>query len=134
MNVVVSLFMMGAGTLGVPRRHWDMAFADASLTHEFPAAAYLMMGLNGVAAIIATVGAVIFLLNIVGTVLWGTKKGAAPEQPEAPAPAPGPVGSYGNAGTLAVPGTFSIAMVFLVAFVLYYFVNWKFLASVWGMS
>ncbi len=25
----ISLFMMGAGTLGVPRRHWDITFADA---------------------------------------------------------------------------------------------------------
>ncbi len=35
---------------------------------------------------------------------------------------------------MTVPGTFVLAMVFLVSFVLYYFVNWKYLASVWGMS
>ena len=27
----ISLFMMGAGTLGVPRRHWDITFSDANL-------------------------------------------------------------------------------------------------------
>ncbi len=27
----ISLFMMGAGTLGVPRRHWDMTLADAHI-------------------------------------------------------------------------------------------------------
>jgi cytochrome c oxidase subunit I len=131
---LVSLFMMGAGTLGVPRRHWDIAFTDAVISHKFPALAELMMSLNGIAALMATVGAVIFLLNIVGTLLWGKKKSetAAPEP--AAAPEPGPVGSYGTAGTLAVPGTFTLAMIFLVAFVLYYFVNWKYLASVWGLS
>ena len=34
----------------------------------------------------------------------------------------------------AAPGTFSLAMVFLVAFVLYYFINWKYLSQVWGLS
>ncbi|MBT4219443.1 MAG: cytochrome C oxidase subunit I, partial [Rhodospirillaceae bacterium] len=55
---LVAVFMMGAGTLGVPRRHWDMTFADATLGFDFPAAANLMMGLNGVSALVATVGAV----------------------------------------------------------------------------
>src|SRR5574337_1880163 len=39
------LVMMGAGTLGVSRRHWDMAFAGNALAYEWPGAAYLMMGL-----------------------------------------------------------------------------------------
>ncbi|MDP6574300.1 MAG: cbb3-type cytochrome c oxidase subunit I [Rhodospirillales bacterium] len=132
---LVSLFLMGAGTLGVPRRHWDMAFSDAAITHDFPAAAFLMMGLNGVAALIATLGGVIFILNMVGTILWGKKKEAAPAPQAAPEPQPAAAaGAYGGAGTMAVPGTFVLALVFLAAFVLYYFVNWKYLASVWGLS
>jgi cytochrome c oxidase subunit 1 len=35
---------------------------------------------------------------------------------------------------IAVPGTLVLALVFLTAFVLYYFVNWKYLSSVWGLS
>ena len=27
-----------------------------------------------------------------------------------------------------------LAMVFLAAFVLYYFINWKYLSTVWGLS
>ena len=34
----------------------------------------------------------------------------------------------------AAPGTFTLALVFLAAFVLYYFINWKYLAQVWGLS
>jgi cytochrome c oxidase subunit 1 len=41
--------------------------------------------------------------------------------------------SYGSIG-FAAPGTFVLAMVFLVAFVLYYFINWKYLSQVWGLS
>ena len=46
----ISLFMMGAGTLGVPRRHWDITFADALTTFQFSPAAFLMMALNGISA------------------------------------------------------------------------------------
>jgi len=132
----VSVFLMGAGTLGVPRRDWDITFSDALIGYDFPAAAFLMMGLNGIAAIIGALGGIIFIVNMVGTILWGTRKAAAPAPaPEPARPVPvGAVATYGNAGTLAVPGTFTLAMIFLVAFVLYYFVNWKYLASVWGLS
>ena len=128
----VSLFMMGAGTLGVPRRHWDISFSDAMMGYEYSAAAYLMMGLNGIAAIVGAIGAAIYIVNMVGTILIGKRK----EMPAAAAPSavPTAVTHYGSAGTLAVPGTFTLAMVFLVAFVLYYFVNWKYLAGVWALS
>lgn len=41
--------------------------------------------------------------------------------------------SYGSIG-FAAPGTFALAMVFLLAFVLYYFINWKYLSTLWGLS
>ncbi|MBL6957787.1 MAG: cbb3-type cytochrome c oxidase subunit I [Rhodospirillales bacterium] len=135
---LVSTFMMGAGTLGVPRRHWDISFADAAMGFDFPAAAYLMMGLNGISAIVAALGAMIFIINMVGTLLLGKDKvpaAAAPEEPVAPAAPPASAAtSYGSAGTMEVPGTFVLALIFLVSFILYYFVNWKYLASVWGLS
>jgi cytochrome c oxidase subunit 1 len=136
---LVSVFMMGAGTLGVPRRHWDMTFADSVLGFDFPAAANLMMGLNGVAALIGGLGAGIFILNIVGTILWGKDKVPAPAAPaaeEAPAEpsVSGAATSYGSAGTMEVPGTFVLALIFLMTFILYYFVNWKYLSGVWGLS
>ena len=132
----ISIFMMGAGTLGVPRRHWDITFSDATLSFDFPAAAYLMLGLNGVSAILAAIGGAAFIIVIVGSILFGKKKEEAPAAPEAAAaPREAPtVASYGGAGTLEVPGTFVLALVFLTAFVLYYFVNWKYLAEVWGIA
>mgnify|MGYP000008578609 CR=1 FL=1 len=134
---LASIFMMGAGTLGVPRRHWDISFADALMVHQFPESAYLMMGLAGISGVIGGVGGGIFVLNMVGTLLWGKAKVPAPAAAEETAEAP-PIGGaateYGSASTLEVPGTFVLALVFLTAFVLYYFVNWKYLASVWGLS
>jgi len=133
---LVSIFMMGAGTLGVPRRHWDMNFADALMSYDFPGAAHLMMGLNGVSALIGGLGAGIFILNMVGTIAWGKPKKAAPAAAE---PSSSPDGaavltSHGSSEGMSVPGTFTLALVFLVAFVLYYFVNWKYLSSVWPLS
>ncbi|HWS28048.1 MAG TPA: cbb3-type cytochrome c oxidase subunit I, partial [Xanthomonadales bacterium] len=132
------LVMMGAGTLGVSRRHWDMAFAGNALAYEWPGAAYLMMGLVGIAGIAAIAGGAIYIYITVGSLLWGKRleSGAANKEPT-PIPLQIPssvaVQSYGSMG-FAAPGTFVLAMVFLVSFVLYYFINWKYLSTLWGLS
>jgi cytochrome c oxidase subunit 1 len=141
----VALFLMGAGTLGVPRRHWDISFAGNVFAHEFPGAAWLMMALAGITGLIAIVGGGMYLLITVWSVFLG-KKIATPgfahvRAKDGVAPAPRPVSAaiaahhpnVGVAGMIA-PGTFALAMVFLVAFVLYYFVNWKYLSTVWPLQ
>ena len=76
------LVMMGAGTLGVSRRHWDMAFSGAALAYEWPGAAYLMMGLVGIAGIVAIVGGGIYIYVTVGSLLWGKKLEPRRAEPE----------------------------------------------------
>jgi cytochrome c oxidase subunit 1 len=138
----VALFLMGAGTLGVPRRHWDIGFAGNAFPYEFPGAAWLMMALAGISGLIAIVGGGMYLLITVWSVFLGKKiqtpgfqhvrarDGMAPRV----VPAAGPViAGHGSAGMIA-PGTFALAMVFLVSFVLYYFVNWKYLSTVWPLK
>ena len=132
------LVMMGAGTLGVSRRHWDMAFAGNALAYEWPGAAYLMMGLVGIAGIAAIAGGAIYIWITVGSLLWGKRlDSGAPAKEPTPIPLQIPssvaVQSYGSMG-FAAPGTFVLAMVFLVSFVLYYFINWKYLSTLWGLS
>ena len=134
----ISMFMMGAGTLGVSRRHWDMAFTDAALTFDYPPAAFLMMGLNGIFGVIASIGGAMFVVVVVGSVLFGKKRGEA-EALANPVVFKGPSGaatvaSHGSAHTLHVPGTITLVTVFFISFVLYYFVNWKFLSEVWPLS
>ena len=134
----ISGVMMGAGTLGVSRRHWDMAFGGNALAYEWPGAAYLMMGLVGIAGVAAIIGGAIYIYITVGSLLWGKRleRGAASAQ-ATPIPLTAPssvaVQSYGSMG-FAAPGTFLLAMVFLVSFVLYYFINWKYLSTLWGLS
>jgi cytochrome c oxidase subunit 1 len=131
----ISVFMMGAGTLGVARRHWDMTFADAQLPFDYPSAAFLMMGLNGIFAVMAALGGVMFIVVIVGSVFFGRKLAddEKPSYPEVP-PSSAAVSHYGNSESLKIPGTAFLVGVFFIAFVLYYFVNWKYLSEVWPLS
>jgi len=132
-----TIVMMGAGTLVVSRRHWDMAFNGNALAYEWPGAAYLMMGLVGITGVIAIIGGALFIYLVVGSLLWGKKldggkvsntfvflNRAAPSAP---------LQTYGSAGFVA-PGTFALTMIFLLTFILYYFVNWKYLGQLWGLS
>lgn len=131
----ISLFMMGAGTLGVSRRHWDIAFTDAPVPYDYPPAAYLMLGLNGLFAIMATIGGILFVVIIVSSILFGAKRGEA-EIKRNPVVFQGgsvAVSGYGSEGTLRLPGTVVLVTLFFVSFVLYYFINWKYLSEVWPL-
>ncbi|MBV6476596.1 MAG: cbb3-type cytochrome c oxidase subunit I [Rhodocyclaceae bacterium] len=131
---IVALVMMGAGTLGVSRRHWDMAFAGSGMAYEWPGAAYLMMGLTGIFGVIACVSAGLWILQIVFSILLG-KKLEEGELRSTPIPLTLPAPTTGShVHPPATPGTLVLALVFLTAFILYYFVNWKYLSSLWGLG
>ena len=130
----IALFMMGAGTLGVPRRHWDITFSDALLHYDFPPAAYLMLALNGLSAIAAALGGAMYIVNVVASVFFGKSLAGStvPVRSATPPPAAA-VGTYGSVAHVRIPGTVVLVSVFFVAFVLYYFINWKYLSEVWPM-
>lgn len=130
----VAVFMMGAGTLGVARRHWDISFAGAAFNHNYPETAYTLLGLMGISVVMAVVGGAAFCIIIVGSLLFGKRKSLT-EKSAVPLVAE-PITSYEGVGIgkIVAPGTFVLALVFLVSFVLYYFVNWKFLSETWGIS
>ena len=145
------LFMLGAGTLGVSRRHWDMDFTGAALSFEYPGTAYTMMAVAGIGGVLAVLGGAMYLVVTVGSLLFGKKLDEAAglfqsfgvpmssatynvSQPDRLMMAPKlPVEEHGNGGFEA-PGTFALAMTLLVCFVVYYFINWDYLASVWPLS
>ncbi|HED19328.1 MAG TPA: cytochrome C oxidase subunit I, partial [Gammaproteobacteria bacterium] len=145
---ILILFMMGAGTMGVARRSADMTFAGAALTYDYPGMAYTMMGISGIGAVIAVIGGGAYLLITVGSIVFGKKLEPSAgllqsfgvplssdnymAEPEI-LPMAAPVEEHGSAGFEA-PGTFVLAMLLLVSFVVYYFINWKYLASVWPLS
>jgi cytochrome c oxidase subunit I len=129
----ISLFMMGAGTMGVPRRHWDISQADAVLPYDFPGVANLLMGLNGMSALLAGLGGAMFILVAVGSIFFGKKIVDSTEKPIAEPEDAEVVSKYGSEEHPAVPGTLVLVAVFFITFVLYYYVNWKYLAEVWPL-
>ena len=136
--IVLSLVMMGAGTLGVSRRHWDMAFSGAPFQYEWPGSAYLMMGLTGIFGVIAVIGGGLWIGLVVLSLLFGKKlDGGTTSDKPTPIPDQSAAASASHSGSeehVGVPGTVVLAITLLVCFVLYYFVNWKYLSEVWGLS
>lgn len=132
----VALFLMGAGTLGVPRRHWDVTFSmTGGIVHEFPAAANTLLALNGLSVILAVVGGAAFCAIIVGSLLFGKKLGDQKMSRPIIAEAPKDEDYKGiGMGAITVPGTLTLTAVFFVAFAVYYFINWKYLSETWGIS
>ena len=139
---VFTLAMMGAGTLGVERRHWDMAFTNSALAFDYPASAFTLMGIVGIAGVAAILGGAIFILVTVLSVFFGkpvestSTYGVATTTLKRATPIVVPDGGHAAAGKwgFAAPGTFLLAIFFLTIFVIYYAINWKYLASVWPMS
>ena len=139
---VFTMAMMGAGTLGVERRHWDMAFTGSALSFDYPASAFTLMGIVGISGMLAILGGGIYILVTVLSVFFGKRVESTSEYGittsvlKRAAPIVVPEGGHAAAGKwgFAAPGTFLLALFFLLTFVLYYAVNWKYLASVWPMS
>ncbi len=146
------LFMLGAGTLGVSRRHWDMDFTGAALSFEYPGTAYMMMAVGAIGGLLGILGGAMFLLVTVGSLLFGKKlepsagifqsflglplaaSAYTVEQPARLEMAPKLTVEEHGSGGFEAPGTFVLAMFLLVSFVVYYFINWDYLASVWPLS
>ena len=135
-TALMSLFMMGAGTLGVSRRHWDMAFTGSAFSFEYGGAAYMMMGLTGIFGVVSVIGGIMFIVVVVGSILFGKKvEGTSEYSTARPATVPlGPPAPAHHGSGFVAPGTFVLAIVFLATFVVYYFLNWMYLSSVWPMS
>ena len=85
----------------------------------------------------APVGGAIYIYVTVGSLIWGKRLDRGTERATftpIPRTAPTVVAQTAGSAGFAAPGTFVLAMVFLVAFVLYYFINWKYLSTLWGLS
>ncbi|MBI3568033.1 MAG: cbb3-type cytochrome c oxidase subunit I [Gemmatimonadetes bacterium] len=148
--LMVEMGMTFAGSFGVPRRHWDISFSQAPFDVAFSPAVDLFLAVMGIGGILAVTGALSFIAIAVKSVFFGETvteftRGVAMEgvpqglthPPVHPknadelneamhAPARGIAG--------ATPGTLVLVAVFLVAFMLYYFTNWKLLTFLWKIG
>jgi cytochrome c oxidase subunit 1 len=119
-----------------------MSCTDSLMGFDYPASAYTLMGIVGVSGMAAIVGGAVFVLITVLSVFFGKRVGSESSYGTATTrllraePDILPQGGHAAAGKwgFAAPGTFVFAIFFLAIFVIYYAVNWKYLASVWPMS
>jgi cytochrome c oxidase subunit 1 len=69
--LIFSVAMTFAGTFGVPRRHWDMTFADALFDLQYSPAANLVITVMALGGLIAALGGAIYILVTVWSVFLG---------------------------------------------------------------
>ena len=110
----------------------------------------MLMAVGAIGGVLGVVGGAMYLVVTVGSLLFGKKLDenagflqsfGVPmpassyniEQPARLQMAAQVVEEHGDGGFEA-PGTFVLAMALLVCFVVYYFINWDYLSSVWPLS
>ncbi len=146
--LLVSMGMTFAGSFGVPRRHWDISFSQAPFDVQFNPAVDLMLAIMGIGGIMAVTGALLFIAIAVksaffgeplGTITPGVAMAGVPQgltNPPVHRPDADAINEelhrHGALGP--TPGTVVLVAVFFVAFVVYYFTNWKLLSVLWKIG
>ena len=150
--LLLSMGMTFAGSFGVPRRHWDISFSQAPFDVQFNPAVDLFLAMMGIGGIIAVTGALAFIAIAVKSVFFGEPVSEiARGVPRSPAfRRDSPIrrcmrpnvdelnealhAPRARAGRARRRGRCVLVGVFLLAFMLYYFTNWKLLTFLWKIG
>ena len=130
---LVAIGMVASGLQGVPRRHWDITFAQAPFQSPVPGTVNLFLAVMGIGALIAIVGGIMYLIVVLGSVL-STKTYEAKQVTLVIDPPP--VAGYLTEEQEKDPhiqpkGTFVLVLAFLTFFAAYYLSNWWLLGRTW---
>jgi cytochrome c oxidase subunit 1 len=148
--LLLSVGMTFAGSFGVPRRHWDISFSLAPFDVQFSPAVDLVLAVMGIGGILAVTGALLFIAIAVKSVFFGERletQTVGVRVDGVPQGLTDPPRHPANADELneqlhapqrgfagATPGTLVLVGIFFLAFVVYYFTNWKLLSVVWKVG
>jgi len=148
--LIFTLSMTFAGTFGVPRRHWDITFSQAPHDVQFNPIVDLVLAVVALGGVLAATGAFLFVAIAVKSVFFGEAlgpivRGVAMEGVPRGLTHPPVHAADVDARNAALhdvsrgimgpaPGTIVLVFVFLGAFILYFFVNWKMLSSLWRIG
>lgn len=148
--LLLSIGMTFAGSFGVPRRHWDASFSTAMFDVTMSPAVDLVLAIMGIGGILAVIGAFGFVAIAVASVFFGKPLGkitpgvamAGVPQGLTHPPVHGPdvdvrneeLHAPGRGWMGPTPGTIVLVAVFLIAFMTYYFTNWKLLSFLWKVG
>jgi len=140
--VILSMSMIFQGIFGVPRRHWDVSFANAPFPVEYHPAVQLFQATMGIGGLLAVAGGLAYIVIAVVTVFFGRPFRLADSHDSSGVPQGvwrlprqthegAQVAAVHRAGT---PGTLVLVFIFFACFVLYYFANWKILSFLWKVG
>jgi cytochrome c oxidase subunit 1 len=141
--VIVAISMTYLGTFGVPRRHWDISFANAPFAVALHPAVDMFLAALGLGGLLAAFAALSYVVIAVLSVFFGHTITAADLQQGASGIPQGvlhlPPQTYDEATVARVhaagtPGTVILVYIFLLVFILYYFTNWKLLSTIWQIG
>jgi cytochrome c oxidase subunit 1 len=148
--LLVETGMTFAGSFGVPRRHWDISFSQSAFDVPFNPAVDLFLAMVGIGAIIGVAGAFSFIMIAVKSVFFGEPitsfprgvlVAGIPQGLTKPPVFPPNVDQLneelhapGRSTWGPTPGTLVLVAVFFLAFMLYYFTNWKLLSFLWKIG
>ncbi|HEX7121942.1 MAG TPA: cbb3-type cytochrome c oxidase subunit I, partial [Gemmatimonadaceae bacterium] len=147
--LLLAMGMTFAGSFGVPRRHWDISFSSALFDVQFNPAVDLVLAMMGIGGIMAVTGAILFVAIAVKSVFFGERiesiaTGAAiagiPQgltNPPVQPPNADEINERLHASgrlTAVTPGTLVLVGIFFLAFMVYYFTNWKLLTALWKVG
>ncbi len=137
--------MTYAGSFGVPRRHWDISYTQAPFKLAYPPVVDLFMAVVGIGGLLAVTGGLIYVAVAVLSVFTGKTltddelRGSAGTHGLPPGVVKLPPQSYSEQASEEAhkqgnPGTMALVVIFFMAFVIYYFANWKLLGTLWKMG
>jgi cytochrome c oxidase subunit 1 len=140
--VILSMSMIFQGIFGVPRRHWDVSFANAPFPVEYHPAVQLFQATMGIGGLLAVAGGLAYIVIAVVTVFFGRPFRQADSHDSSGVPQGVwrlPRQTHEGAQVAAVhrtgtPGTLVLVFIFFACFVLYYFANWKILSFLWKVG
>jgi cytochrome c oxidase subunit 1 len=140
--VILAMSMIFQGIFGVPRRHWDISFANAPFQIEYHPAVQLFQATMGIGGLLAIAGGLAYILIAVVSVFFGRPFQPGDSQDRSGVPQgvwnlPKQVhqgAAVAAAHKTGTPGTLILVFIFFGCFILYYFANWKILSFLWKVG
>jgi cytochrome c oxidase subunit I len=133
-----AIAIMGAGTMGLQRRQADITYAGQSLAYQYPELGKAMLSIGELGGVVMAVGGVMFILIVLASVFAGERipEGSAPwpKVQDADVVFEKSGKKHIGIGGFEAPGTFVLAMILFATLVLYYFINFKYLSTIWTLS
>lgn len=130
---LLAVGMIALGMFGIPRRHYDIAFTGGPFTYDFNLVSGFIWVIFGLGGVLSFLGMLIWILIIVVSVFFGPRVNG-PQDMQLSIAAPLGEETTPHKRKYEAPGTLALTIIFLVTFLVFYFLNWKWLAAIWEIQ